>query len=283
MVFDSSASVGDKNYWVLKQFAVDVAKGLRIAKNESRMGLVTFADDAETRFGLAKYTDMDALESALWSTPWKQGVTNTQDGLDHAMKIIDNEARADVKHIVIVITDGESNVKKENTIPKAQEMHNKGIEIFTVGIGAINEVELKGIASDDKDFHFHYVTNYAALVSITNTIINDTCETAARKKCGEWGEFGPCEAFDQEKKCGAGQMTRERTCEFYLWKGAPSKQRVHTDKQECEIPCVEDPEPPVCQDDCAKNQCSLDPTDGNCEKFSKCVRMCECMLGTEDP
>ena len=31
--------------------------------------------------------------------------------------------------MVIVITDGESNVKKDQTVPKAEQMHEEGIEV----------------------------------------------------------------------------------------------------------------------------------------------------------
>ena len=50
-MFDSSASIGDKNYWVLKQFAVDVMKGLVVGVNDSRVAAVTYSDTATTRWG----------------------------------------------------------------------------------------------------------------------------------------------------------------------------------------------------------------------------------------
>ena len=47
--------------------------------------------------------------------------------------------------------------------------------MFTIGIGKIDEDECRGIASEPKDAHFHYVTGYEALVTITNGVINETC------------------------------------------------------------------------------------------------------------
>ena len=39
---------------------------------------------------------------------------------------------ATFQHMVVVITDGESNVKKDNTIPKAEQMHDEGMEVLFV-------------------------------------------------------------------------------------------------------------------------------------------------------
>jgi uncharacterized protein YegL len=275
-IFDSSSSIGDKNYWILKQFAVDVMKGLTIGADESRIGLVIYADHAETKFGFSAYLEEESLENALWNTPWLMGVTNTQDALIHAKTMIDESARAEVKHIVIIITDGESNIKADNTIPAADDLHNSGVEIFTIGIGAVNEDECRGIASDDgpeatEDFHFHYVPSYSALVAITNTIISDTCIAANRSECDPWGQYGECVPTDGQ--CGAGLRTRSRECRFYLFQGAEAEKRMSYDNIPCNIPCA-----PVCEDDCAQNSCNIDPSIDNCETFNKCVRMCECMM-----
>jgi hypothetical protein len=51
-VFDSSASIGERNWWVTKQFAIDIIKGLIIDADESRIGAVIYSEEAETRFVL---------------------------------------------------------------------------------------------------------------------------------------------------------------------------------------------------------------------------------------
>ena len=56
-VFDSSASIGEKNWWVTKQFAIDVAKGLVIDNDETRIGVVTYSRHATTHWDLGgRYT-----------------------------------------------------------------------------------------------------------------------------------------------------------------------------------------------------------------------------------
>jgi hypothetical protein len=46
---------------------------------------------------LSEYANEKELEDKLWALPWEVGVTNTQDGLIHAGRIIESSARADVK------------------------------------------------------------------------------------------------------------------------------------------------------------------------------------------
>jgi hypothetical protein len=49
-VFDSSASIGEQNWWRTKQFAIDVMKGLNVGADESRIACVTFSDHATTQW-----------------------------------------------------------------------------------------------------------------------------------------------------------------------------------------------------------------------------------------
>ena len=49
-VLDSSASIGERNWWVTKQFAIDVMRGLTISPEDSRMAVVTYSHDATTHW-----------------------------------------------------------------------------------------------------------------------------------------------------------------------------------------------------------------------------------------
>ena len=57
-------------------------------------------------------------------------------------------------------------------------------QIFAIGIGNANEVELRGIASSNPEAdHVQMVPTYAALEGIVETIINVTCASC---KCLQW-------------------------------------------------------------------------------------------------
>ena len=55
-VLDTSESIREHDYWVVKQFTVDVVKGLNNNNNDegdaTHVGMVTFSDDATTHWKL---------------------------------------------------------------------------------------------------------------------------------------------------------------------------------------------------------------------------------------
>ena len=54
------------------------------------------------------------------------------------------------RHVAIVITDGESNIDKDDTVPAAERLHASGIFdlIYSVGVGNFDRDEVRAIASD---------------------------------------------------------------------------------------------------------------------------------------
>jgi hypothetical protein len=307
-VLDSSASIGDKNYWVLKQFTIDVMKGLNlvdpgertpgsflVGATETRIGCVLYSDHAELQWGLAAGDNVDFLEQQLWALPWLATTTNTYQGLQYAYDVIKAEGRGDVKQIVILMTDGVSNHNVGKAVPLAEEMRQNGVEIFVIGIGdQIDEDECIGIASDKKEDHYFRVPSYTALIAITNILIQDTCKSTNQTQCGEWSEWSDCKLSDSRRRrrdavhvsdeCGPGEQTRERDCTFWLYEGADPEHRTAVETRPCELPCeppVDPPEECPPEDPCTDTTCSLTPTDDNCARFEKCVRMCECVIGDE--
>jgi Mg-chelatase subunit ChlD len=261
-VLDDSTSIAERNYWITKQFAIDVMKGLTIGPEGTRIGMVTYSTRAWTRWQLGEYETEEELEDAIWSISKIGGNTNTAEGLLHAQRIFEQSSRPSVKHIVVILTDGESNINKTGTLLQAEDMHRNGIEVFAIGIGAINSVELEGIASEIKDEHWHHVPDYTALTHITKVVINETCDaiSANKSECDPWSDWGDCEAI--ENGCGPGQQNRTRECRFYNYEGAEPIRRVDTDYQPCDtgVPCP---------------QSTIEPPEHTCLNWTDCNAACD--------
>ena len=87
--------------------------------------------------------------------------------------------RAWAPNIAMVITDGESNVQEQQTIPKAKQAKRNGVRIIAIGVtDNTDSVELRGIASDPTKDVFN-VINFRALNNILNSIIVALCPTPA--------------------------------------------------------------------------------------------------------
>jgi len=265
-VLDSSASLGEKNWWKTKQFVIDVSKGLTIGPQASRVAVVIYSNGAYKMWDLTAFNNMDELEANIWSIEHVAGNTNTYEGMLFAQQILDDSGRKDFKHIVIVITDGKSNNKADLVAPQAEEMHEKGTEVFCVGVSDdVDKAEIETIASEPKAEHAQYVIDYDALIAITNVIISDTCEAANRVECEAWSVWSQCVMLDQTKSCGSGISSRARTCKFYTFPNDPNPEiRIHTEHRPCDNAC----------DRCAR--CLLDVNGvgyiqhDNCHQFIQC-------------
>ena len=51
-LLDSSASIGEKNWWRTKQFAMDVVKGLPVGTNGINVAAVTYSKNGEIQWNL---------------------------------------------------------------------------------------------------------------------------------------------------------------------------------------------------------------------------------------
>ena len=80
-VLDSSASIGSHNWFVVKQFVMDVVRGLKISEAQTRVGVVSFSTMTVTNFHLEEYFDADDMSAAIWELLYMAGSTNTADGI----------------------------------------------------------------------------------------------------------------------------------------------------------------------------------------------------------
>lgn len=79
-----------------------------------------------------------------------------------------------VRHVAIVITDGDSDVKVETKL-EAQLCHADKIQVLAIGVGEkVNKTELETIASSP-DLVFT-VDSYAALQYLKESLVIKTCE-----------------------------------------------------------------------------------------------------------
>ncbi|XP_021375359.1 uncharacterized protein LOC110464458 isoform X7 [Mizuhopecten yessoensis] len=176
-VLDSSSSVGKENYQTMLDFVKALVEELAGASFNNRFGMIVYSTEVRLIFSLGRYKNAATIGNSVGSTRYYPGSTNTAGGLRTALEILTNAygARRDAEDIVILITDGQSNVNSHDTIPAAEELKGTGARVLTIGIGLTDYSEVAQIASTPEDVF--KVSSYNVLHDIKTDILDSSCST----------------------------------------------------------------------------------------------------------
>ncbi|KAF4106106.1 hypothetical protein G5714_013768 [Onychostoma macrolepis] len=176
---DGSGSIGQKNFQEVREFLSSLVENFDVAPDKIRIGLVQYSDTPRTEFSLNTYQNKEEILSYIQNLRYKTGGTFTGQGLEfmlkqHFVEKAGSRAQQNVPQIAIVITDGDSQDEVES---QAQELRQRGIKIFAIGIKDANETLLRQIASEPYDQHVYSVSDFAALQGISQSVIQEVCTT----------------------------------------------------------------------------------------------------------
>jgi len=190
VVLDSSGSIRDRNppdgsydnWQKVLEFIRDLANSFTISSQNTQIGLVEYSNSAKHIFKLNEFeNDKNGLLRKILDTGYIGGTTNTAEGIEFArdQQFVSFEGdRSFAPNLMIVITDGESNVNAQNTIPEAERAHAAGIEVISIGItDAINANELRGISSPPhiENENWWLSEDFTTLSEIQESIVNRVC------------------------------------------------------------------------------------------------------------
>ncbi|XP_060566778.1 uncharacterized protein LOC132725621 isoform X26 [Ruditapes philippinarum] len=187
-ILDSSGSVGQDNFYRVLNFTYATIDGLDIDNGRFRVGVTTFSDTSRLDFNLDEFHDKADMEAALKQVVYMYGNTHTAHALRRArleMFTMTAGDRPDVPNVIVIITDGQSNVNHELTIPEARALKAAGVTIITVAVGFTSETsELIGLTSPPVSENLIYVQNYESLNQLKNQLISPLCTDSnlCRKK-----------------------------------------------------------------------------------------------------
>jgi len=176
-VLDLSGSI-DEVYNIVIAFAKQVIYGIPVGFGNTRVGVVVFADQPAIMFDLNAYSTVAQVRTAL---AFRQafGTTNTQAAITTGYQQVFNSYQGDstgVKKIMIVVTDGQSNVNQQNTIPAANTVKQQGIEVYTAGVGTeVNKGELDGISSTPASSHEVFIPTSADVNAAAKQLLTLLC------------------------------------------------------------------------------------------------------------
>lgn len=174
-VLDASNSVGHQNFQLQLDFIASIVKEMSSTSNDHRFSLIVYATGVSTIFSFNRYSQMDDILTAIKSTKYIMGSTNTAGGLRQAWQMFQPGfgSRRDATDIVLLLTDGESNINFQDTIPAAEDLKKDGVRVIGIGIGLKKFDELNAIASSTSDVY--KVQSSAELMEIQHSLKQATC------------------------------------------------------------------------------------------------------------
>lgn len=192
LVIDSSSSVSSGEF----------VKGLSAlrelvdkSRNDTNYAAITYATRAKIEFDFASSTDAAGKLRALKRSG---GKTNTQAALKLCQRMYVEDqygARTESFRRILLVTDGQSNINRNETIPSAVQLKILGIEVFVIAVGEYLEgiKELVQIASST-DAHMYRVLNLSGLAEMIKLIPDVGQRTWIEETFGKSSEEGEEEA-----------------------------------------------------------------------------------------
>lgn len=182
VLVDNSGSItekGDDNYVKLKSFLANFVNTIDVGIDKTRIGVLRFSNTANVEFYLNSYFKSEEINDAIRRMGYEGSYTNIADGLRTArtnMFIKDKGDRPEIKNVLLLITDGESNREENLTKTEAQEARDAGITVFVVGVTSdININELHDIASPPVNEHYFNASDIDALEKIFQALLKQVC------------------------------------------------------------------------------------------------------------
>ncbi|CAK8682043.1 unnamed protein product [Clavelina lepadiformis] len=137
IVIDSSSSLGDYGFGLIKDFVKLFVDLIELSANASRVGVFRYNRKVDTRsqIDLRDYAgDVNGLKEAIDRIPYDGRGTRTGQALYHARDVLLAEAfgsRPGVRSIILLITDGRS---QDDVGRISQQLREEGIVVIVIAV-----------------------------------------------------------------------------------------------------------------------------------------------------
>lgn len=164
-------------------FAAGVTDGLNINSGYAKVGLSTFTSSVNNAILLNAYGDKQLLENAIRNVqkPTESAITGIKNAIETVQRAQFATGRSSAANVLVVITDGQSDVDYNTLTSAASTAWGQGTRIVAVGIGNIvNSREISGISSQPQTANSDYwlLPSYSYLPDLIPSMTNKVCASA---------------------------------------------------------------------------------------------------------
>ncbi|KAE8289237.1 Collagen alpha-1(XXVIII) chain Precursor [Larimichthys crocea] len=186
-VIDSSESVGPDNFNVIKDFVNALIDRASVNRDTTRIGVVLYSHINMVVVSLRQEASRDEIKSAVRSMTYLGEGTFTGSAIQQANQVF-KSARAGVRKVAIIITDGQADKRDEVSLESAvSEAQGSNIETFVIGV--VNESdplyeefkkEINLMASDPDSDHVYLIEDFKTLPALERKLLSRICEDGER-------------------------------------------------------------------------------------------------------
>ncbi len=187
-MIDSSRSIEEyegaepaDNWGHIKNFTATLIQRLPVGEDRFRVGLLTYSTRVhlEQVVPLGSLATRSQLVSVVSELTYHPGNTNTSGALRFARRMLSDGVvpRQGVARYFVLITDGISNIDKQETRPEAHMARLRDfVTVFTVGITQYADTqELTFIASEPTEYHRFLSPDFRNLALIEDSLLTRLC------------------------------------------------------------------------------------------------------------
>lgn len=174
-LLDDSSSIWGPHFLDMISFCKMIVGEMNVGPQAVRVAAASFSEGAREEFNFNDYNTRDEVNHGLDTIHQSNGgMTETFLGLKFARETLFKDARSGVPHILILITDGVS-YDRQKTLEEAKLTQAAGVEMIVIGVGKMDEQQLREITSAPVDEHFFTVGAFTQLSNIEALVKQKAC------------------------------------------------------------------------------------------------------------
>lgn len=216
-VLDASGSIRNERFPYVINFVNSIIDELQVSQQDTRIGAVSYSDNHAPQFLLNTYNTKQDVQLAFSRIPFIGGRTNTASALRYACQTIFSAAngdRSDAPNYLFVLSDGNSNINVDDTIPAAVFCRNQGITLIPFAVGTdVNTFELRNLASLPYSSNIHTVQSMYNFASIKNDMIGSICDNVTECSSNPCQNNGQCVSMSHMYQCSCPVPFSGERCE----------------------------------------------------------------------
>ena len=191
IVLDGSGSIPLNYFESYKNFIVRLIAFFGVSDSASRVGLVSFSDNAKLIFRLGQLIAYSQFRRELANLRQVGGSSRLDLGMKVASTMFDskNGGRTGIAKVLFVVTDGiKSNIGSRSPLEYAKLLRDQGVLIIAISAGQkIDFTVLRGLAGDETRTFIAPMRDNLESESFIRAVSNTACKYAC--KYNEFSSF----------------------------------------------------------------------------------------------